>query len=282
MSTSILKTLSLGEKDFRRVSDVIYRHCGINLHDGKKGLVQSRLSKLVRQSRFDSFTEYIDYILSTEGKREFIVAVDALSTNLTFFFREKQHFDFVKKKFLPDLIARKGRESNRRIRAWSAACSSGEEPYSLAVTLTETFEHEPGWDIKILATDISTRILEKAKMGTYDQQRIEPLTPQQKQRFLTLNRAKGQKEYQVRENLKKMIRFRHLNLMDSWPFQGPFDMIFARNVMIYFDKPTQAALVNRFWQCLDGGGLLCIGHSESLTGIDHKFRYVQPATYMKM
>jgi len=282
MDLSVMRTLTFSEKDFRRISDVIYRYCGINLHDGKKGLVESRLAKLVRQSRFDSFTEYIDYILSAEGKGEFVVAVDALSTNLTFFFREKQHFDFLQQDYLPDLIARKNKESRRRIRVWSAACSSGEEPYSLAITLAETFQNEPGWDIKILATDISTRILERAKMGTYDPQRVEPLTGQQKQRFLTANRIEGRKVYQVRPELKQMIRFRHLNLMDSWPFSGPFDIIFARNVMIYFDKPTQAALVNRFSQCLASGGLLCIGHSESLTGIKHEFRYMQPATYMKM
>jgi len=282
MGLSVMRTSTLSEKDFRRISDVIYRYCGINLHNGKKGLVESRLAKLVRQSRFDSFTEYIDYILSAEGKREFVAAVDALSTNLTFFFREKQHFDFLQKDYLPDLIARKNKESRRRIRVWSAACSSGEEPYSLAITLAETFQNEPGWDIKILATDISTRILERAKMGTYDPQRVEPLTSQQKQRFLTANRIEGRKVYQVRPELKQMIRFRHLNLMDSWPFSGPFDIIFARNVMIYFDKPTQATLVNRFWQCLASGGLLCIGHSESLTGIKHEFRYMQPATYMKM
>jgi chemotaxis protein methyltransferase CheR len=282
VALSALDKLTLREKDFRRIGDLIYQHCGINLHDGKKGLVQSRLAKLVRQSRFDSFTEYIDYISSDQGKDEFTIAIDALSTNLTFFFREKQHFDYLRQSYLPDLIARKINPAHRRVRAWSAACSSGEEPYSLAITLAEAFQHKPGWDIKILATDISTRILEKAQMGTYDPQRVEPLTGQQKQRFLAANRIEGRKVYQVRNELKQMIRFRYLNLMDPWPFRGPFDIILARNVMIYFDKPTQAALVNRFWQCLDSGGLLCIGHSESLTGIEHEFRYIQPATYMRM
>jgi chemotaxis protein methyltransferase CheR len=281
MDALITKTLVLDEKDFRRISEVIYQHCGINLHDGKKSLVQSRLSKLVRKSRFDSFTEYIDFILSADGEKEFIVAVDALSTNMTFFFREKQHFDFLRQDYLPDLIKRNAKKYRHRIRLWSAACSSGEEPYSLAITLAETFQNEPGWNIKILATDISTRILEKAKMGTYDRKRVEPLTTQQKRQFLAVNRIEGHKVYQVRAELKNMIHFRHLNLMDPWPFNGPFDIIFARNVMIYFDKPTQAALVHRLWQCLGSKGLLCVGHSESLTGIEHKFSYIQPATYMK-
>lgn len=216
-----------------------------------------------------------------EGQDEFFVAVDALTTNLTFFFREKQHFDYLRQKYLPDLMVRKDREYRRCIRAWSAACSSGEEPYSLAITLAEACQQKSGWTIKILATDISTRMLERAALGTYDPQRIEPLTGQQKQRFLTANRIEGQKVYQVRKELKEMIRFRHLNLMDPWPFRGSFDIIMARNVMIYFDKPTQANLIKRFGQCLASGGLLCIGHSESLTGIEHEFCYVQAATYMK-
>ncbi|MBN1435486.1 MAG: protein-glutamate O-methyltransferase [Sedimentisphaerales bacterium] len=275
------QSLVLSDREFQRISDAIYDHCGINLHAGKRGLVQSRLSKLVRRQGFETFTKYIDYILSDEGKEEFVTAVDTLSTNLTFFFRENQHFEYLRQDYLPKLIANKSKEANKRVRVWSAACSSGEEPYSLAITLAETFAQEINWDIKILATDISTRVLERAKMGTYDIERIEPLTAQQKQRFLVANNIEGRKVFQVRRELTDMVRFRHLNLMDAWPFRGRFDIIFVRNVMIYFDKPTQAVLVKRFWDHLADGGLLCIGHSESLTGIDHSFRYVQPATYQK-
>lgn len=272
--------LILTEEEFKRVSDVIYQHCGINLHDGKKSLVRARLAKRLRESKFKSFSSYINYALSKEGTEEFYTLVDSLSTNLTSFFREKVHFDYLRHDFLPHLIEKKTAR-NQKIRMWSAGCSSGEEPYSLAITLKEELDKQGNWDIKILASDVSNRMLERARMGIYDQERIAPLTNPQRNRFLTTNRIEGNRVYQVNNELKKMICFRYLNLMESWPFKGPFDAIFCRNVMIYFDRPTQEKLVNRFWDHLGKGGLLCIGHSESLTNTQHKYRYIQPATYMK-
>jgi len=273
--------LTLTEKDFCRVRDVIYQHCGINLHDGKKSLVRARLAKLLRLGKFKTYTEYLDFVLSDAGRQEFYSFVDSLSTNLTCFFRENVHFAYLRHTFLPQLIQRKSQHNQRKIRAWSAGCSSGEEPYSLAITLLETLQNTGTWDIKILATDVSTRILEIAKMGVYEKERVEPLAGAQKQRFLIPRRMEGHTVYQVGPNLKKIISFRYLNLMDPWPFNGPFDFIFCRNVMIYFDKTTQGKLINRYYDCLDSGGLLCLGHSESLTGIQHKYLYVQPATYQK-
>ncbi|MCP4712120.1 MAG: protein-glutamate O-methyltransferase [Planctomycetes bacterium] len=273
--------MTLTEKDFKRVSDVIYQHCGINLHDGKKSLVRARLAKKLHSSKCETFTEYIDFVLSDAGRQEFYSFVDSLSTNLTYFFRENVHYEYLRNTFLPQLIKQKSQHNQRKLRVWSAGCSSGEEPYSLAITLLETLQNTGTWDIKILATDVSTRILEIAKMGTYDKDRVEPLTAAQKQRFLIPNRIEGNTVYQVNPSIKKVISFRYLNLMDPWPFHGPFDVIFCRNVMIYFDKPTQSKLVNRYYDCLDSGGMLCIGHSESLTGIQHKYHYVQPATYAK-
>lgn len=271
--------INLTESDFRQVSDIIYKHCGINLHEGKRPLVRARLAKRLREGKFKSFSQYIKYALSAEGADEFHNLVDSISTNLTSFFREKAHFAYLKDKWLPSLIAGKG--NRRRIRAWSAGCSSGEEPYTMAIVLSEVLQNQPHWDAKILASDVSTRMIEVAKMGTYDPERVEPLTAAQKQRFLAPNIIENRKVYQVSSALKQMISFRYLNLMHDWPFKGPFDFIFCRNVMIYFDKPTQEKLVNRFYDCLAPGGLLCIGHSESLTNIDHKYKYVMPATYCK-
>jgi len=271
--------LILTEEDFLRVSDVIYNHCGINLHDGKHSLVRARLAKRIRSTNFDNFSDYIDYVLSEKGRQEFVAFVDSLSTNLTSFFREKVHFDYLQDTFLPNLIQEKEKKNQHRIRAWSAGCSSGEEPYTIAITLLENIPQN--WDCKILASDVSTRILQMAQAGTYDAERVAPLTPQQKNKFLVPNRIEGHKVYQVNSQLQKMIAFRYLNLMEPWPFKGPFDFIFCRNVMIYFDKSTQQKLVNRFWDVLAPNGLLCIGHSESLTSIKHKFQYVIPATYKK-
>ncbi|MBN1763676.1 MAG: protein-glutamate O-methyltransferase [Sedimentisphaerales bacterium] len=280
---SVLDTtnLPLTEKDFQRISEVIYQHCGINLHDGKMSLVRARLAKRMRLYKYNSFTEYIDFALSEAGRTEFYSLVDSISTNLTSFFREKVHFDYIREHFIPTLIESKAGKGAHTLRAWSAGCSSGEEPYSLAITLTECLESKGHWDIKILASDVSTRILERAQAGTYDKDRIAPLNGAQKSRFFVPNRMEGVKVYQVKQSLQKIIRFRYLNLMENWPFTGPFDIIMCRNVMIYFDKATQEKLVNRFWNCQDKGGLLCIGHSESLTGINHKYGYIQPATYIK-
>ncbi len=271
----------LSEKDFRRVSNVIYKHCGINLHGGKEPLVRARLAKRMRTLKFDSFRKYVDFALSDAGKHEFHSLVDSLSTNLTSFFREKDHFQYLINPFLPNLLEKKSGLSEHKIRIWSAGCSSGEEPYSLAITLIESIPDYQKWDVKILASDISTQILDRAKQGTYDQSRVKPLTKEQKRRFLTPNNIEGEKVYQVSRELQNIICFRYLNLMNEWPCKGPFDIIFCRNVMIYFDKPTQARLIERFGQCLTKGGVLCIGHSESLSGINHKYRFVQPATYIK-
>lgn len=276
-----IHSAELSEKDFQRVSNVIYKHCGIDLNDGKKTLVRARLAKRMRALQYGSFREYIDFALSDAGQQEFHSLVDSLSTNLTSFFREKDHFQYLINQFLPKLLEKKSRLSERKIRIWSAGCSSGEEPYSLAITLIENIPDYQKWDVKILASDVSTQILDRAKQGTYAQSRVEPLTKEQKRRFLVPNNIEGEKVYQVSRELQNIICFRYLNLMKEWPCKGPFDIIFCRNVMIYFDKPTQAKLVERFGKCLTKGGILCIGHSESLAGIEHKYRFVQPATYIK-
>lgn len=283
MNTSLsdIHSAELSEKDFRRISNIIYKHCGIKLNDGKKTLVRTRLAKRMRALQYDSFRKYIDFALSQAGQQEFHSLVDSLSTNLTSFFREKDHFQYLIDQFLPKLLEKKSRLSEHKIRIWSAGCSSGEEPYSLAITLIENIPDYQKWDIKILASDVSTQILDRAKQGTYEQSRVKPLTQEQKRRFLIPNNIEGEKVYQVSRELQNIICFRYLNLMKEWPCKGPFDIIFCRNVMIYFDKPTQARLVERFGRCLTKEGVLCIGHSESLAGINHKYRFVQPATYIK-
>lgn len=280
MSALFTEEVILTEEDFRRVSQIVYDHCGINLHDGKKELIRARLAKKLRAGGFRTFSEYMEHVAEDESGREFSDFIDVLSTNLTSFFRERQHFEYVENVLLPRLIEKKQRQNNLRIRAWSAGCSSGEEPYSIAITLLENL---PGgrWDAKILATDISTRVLEKAKAGIYPAERFEPVSLQQRTKYLISKNKKGKNECEVHDCLKQMIAFRYLNLMTDWPITGPLDFIFCRNVMIYFDKPTQAVLVKRYFDLLDSGGVLFTGHSESLTGIEHRFKYIQPTIYMK-
>jgi chemotaxis protein methyltransferase CheR len=278
---SIMKDVMLTEEDFHRVSQLVYDHCGINLHGGKKELVRARLAKRLRAKNLTSFSEYIDYAVNDSTGFEFSMLVDSLSTNLTSFFREIQHFEFLQHTCLPFLMKKKSKQSRCKIRCWSAGCSSGEEPYSLAITLLDAFHGQGNWDIKVLATDISTTILSRAKAGIYDQKRIEPLSLQQVQKYLTVKRIDGEKVYEANKLLKDTIVFRYLNLIGDWPVSGPLDFIFCRNVMIYFDKPTQQRLISHFYDLLDSGGLLFTGHSESLTGIKHNFKYVQPTIYAK-
>ncbi len=280
MQTLTDQDVILSTNDFITISHLVYEHCGINLHDGKKELVRARLAKRLRLGNFKTFPEYLEHVFNDKTGKEFSILIDSLSTNLTCFFRETQHFEFLRNRFLPSVLAR---NANRkcRLRAWSAGCSSGEEPYSIAMVLLEAIERHGRWDAKVLATDISTRMLETARTGRYDEGRIKPVPAPLKHKYLVPSRSHGKRLYEVAAPLKETVIFKYLNLMKSWPIQGPLDFIFCRNVMIYFDKAVQSQLVNRFWKLLDSGGILFTGHSESLTGIQHSFKYVQPTIYMK-
>ncbi len=281
MGMLTLQDVVLGEKEFRQISDLVYEHCGINLHDGKKELVRSRLAKRLHKGRFTSFSSYIKHVLEDPTGKEFSILIDSLSTNLTKFFREERHFEYIRAQLLPRLV--KAKESRRqfRIRGWSAGCSSGEEPYSIALTLLDALGGKGCWDIKLLATDVSTRILERAQAGVYDKDRIDPIPLPLRSKYFMSRREGNKERYEVGPAMREMVIFRYLNLMKDWPIKGPLDFIFCRNVMIYFDKPTQARLIRRFYDLLGSGGVLFTGHSESLTGIEHAFKYVQPTIYLK-
>ena len=283
METFTIQNFVLTERDFRKISKLVYEHCGINLHDDKKELVRARLTKRLRKGNFRTFSDYIKHVLEDKTGNEFSILVDSISTNVTSFFREGQHFEFLQKRFLPSLLEPKRKSRDFRIRTWSAACSSGEEPYSIAITLLDTVQGQGRWDIKVLGTDISTSMLETAQKGVYDKQRVEPVLPLQRQKYLLPSHTSEQRVFEVSKSLRDVVIFKYLNLMEDWPINPPrgVDFIFCRNVMIYFDKTTQAQLVNRFWNLLAPGGVLFTGHSESLTGIEHKFKYIQPTIYAK-
>ncbi len=281
MQTLTIHDVVLSEKDFCKISQLVYDHCGINLHEGKKELVRARLAKRLRLGKFKTFPEYMKHVLEDKTGMEFSILIDSLSTNLTSFFREPQHFEFLQNRFLPALLEQKRKKRNFKIRAWSAGCSSGEEPYSMAIALLKAVQGQGRWDIKVLATDISTSMLDIAKTGIYDTERVKPVPSLQKQKYLVPHRVNGQKLFEVSKSLRNAVIFSYLNLMKDWPIKGVLDFIFCRNVMIYFDKPTQSCLINRFWDLMDSGGILFTGHSKSLTGIEHKFNYIQPTIYMK-
>jgi chemotaxis protein methyltransferase CheR len=269
---------NLPDRVFQQFSQLVYDQCGINLHDGKKALLQARLNKRLRITGITSYEEYFKYITSPGSPDEFIHFLDSVSTNLTYFFRESQHFDFLNG-VLPDLLARKQKEGVSKIRIWSAGCSTGEEPYSLAMCVLALIPDSLRWDFRILATDISTRVLEAAYRGVYSEEKVQKVPLGMRQAHFRKISENGGTLYEVSPNIKRIITFRRLNLKDAYPFKGQFDFIFCRNVMIYFDKKTQEELVNKMASFLTPGGYLFVGHSESLTGLTHKLTYVRPAVY---
>jgi chemotaxis protein methyltransferase CheR len=269
-----MMSVDLSAKHFIKISEIVHRSCGINLKPGKEALVRSRLMKRLRTYKTNSVQEYLDYIESSDGRQELALFIDAMTTNKTSFFRESEHFNYLRDHVLPDL-------KSHRLRFWSAACSSGEEPYTLAIWLREHLPGIENKDLLILATDISKRMLEKAHLAVYPAETLKDLpSPQFKKYFNPLN-GQYAGSYRITDEVRKMVRLAWLNLLESWPMKGPFNVIFCRNVMIYFDRPTQQRLINRFWELLEPGGFLFVGHSEGLSAIKHKFRYMRPATYQK-
>ncbi len=283
---AVIPEFHLSDRDFQTVRDVVYKHCGIALGEDKISLVRARISREMRVGGYDSVKAYLEHVLENRGGDSFAGFIDSISTNLTGFFREKEHFDYLEKIALPAVLARKRDAGDSRILLWCAACSSGEEPYTMAMSILETVERfgrvPLKWDIRILATDISTRMLAKARSGVYEPQQVAKVPEGLRMKYFQPVEGKdsGGRQY-VKPEVKGMVRFRHLNLIDAWPFKGPFEFIFCRNVMIYFDKGTQQGLIDRFWNCLQPDGLLFTGHSESLMGITHRFMNVKPATYRK-
>jgi chemotaxis protein methyltransferase CheR len=275
VSAAALATVPpLGADDFRCVQRIAHEWAGLAIPAGKEGLVHSRLARRLRETRHATFGEYLAWLEKGAPPAERVAVVDLLTTNKTDFFREPAHFDFLVRHVLPAAAA-----SGAPLRIWSAGCSSGEEPYTLAMVLREALP--AGHDVRILATDISTRILEKARTGRYGAEAMAGVDPARRKRWFAEQPSPQGPQWSVRDELRTMIRFAHLNLMGPWPMKGPFDAILCRNVMIYFDKPTQARLVQRYWELLAPGGHLFTGHSESLTSLEHRYRYVQPAVYAK-
>lgn len=271
----------LTDQLFEKFSRLVYQECGINLHTGKKELLQARLNKRLRVTGIPSYREYYDLITSPHNNGEIVHFLDCISTNLTYFFREPKHFEFLDSVALPKLIQSKTEERNLRIRIWSAGCSTGEEPYSLAMCILGHLQEAERWDFKILATDISTRVLQVGMKGVYPQDKIAKVPKHLQKMYFHRQSTQNGEGFEVSRKLKDIITFRRLNLKESYPFSGPFDFIFCRNVMIYFDKQTQEHLVQKMAGYLSPGGYLMVGHSESLTGLKHSLSYVQPSVYRK-
>lgn len=266
----------ISKREYDRIRTLLYEESGISLGDHKQSLVVSRLSKRLRELHLDSFEAYYEIVTQDGSGGEFTRMLDLLSTNKTDFFREPKHFEFLRDRILPTL------ESERRIRIWSSACSTGEEPYTIAMTLYEGVKDPARWDFGVLATDISTRVLAHAAAGLYAEERIRAVPQDVARRHFLKGKGKSAGLVKVKPHLSKIIRFRRLNLMsDAFPVKSPLDLILCRNVMIYFDRSTQERLVNKFHRHLKPGGHLFIGHSESLQWVNHPFKTVAPTIYRK-
>jgi chemotaxis protein methyltransferase CheR len=236
-------------------------------------MIYGRLARRLRILQLDSFDDYCD--LLTEGSPELTEFVNAITTNLTAFFRESHHFDFLINSAFPDLLTR--RSNTKKLRVWSAGCSTGEEPYSIAMTL-KSFSGFAHWDTKILATDLDSNVLERARRGIYSADKCAGI-PQSYSRFLKRNSSTG--DIKIRDDLQQQIAFKQLNLLEAWPMKGPFDIIFCRNVVIYFDQETQKRLFSRYHQILADGGYLFIGHSENLNRVSNDFLSLGKTMYKK-
>jgi len=280
MATIAGDIAELTDREFEKISDLVKALCGINLHQGKKELVKARLNKRLRALGLTNFDDYIAHVRADASGDELITMLDAISTNLTSFFRENGHFEHLAQTVLPEITSdRDG--TRRKLRIWSAGCSSGEEPYTIGIVLHEHLHDLPAWDARILATDLSTKVLAKAVEGIFTDDRLRGIPGVIAQRYFTCVQTKPERLFRVQDSVRRLVTFARLNLLESWPMTGPFDIVFCRNVMIYFDKPTQTRLIDRFWNLLGPRGMLYVGHSESLAGVKHRFDYVQPTVYRK-
>jgi chemotaxis protein methyltransferase CheR len=246
----------------------------------KRNLVVARLSKRLRALNLSNFSEYYEYLTtSSNASDELNNLINRITTNKTDFFREKHHFDFLVNEIFPTFLDTARKSGMRRLRIWSAGCSSGEEPYSIAMTVADFFKDERGWDLKILATDLDTDIIMKASKGVYSSQQITPVPIN----YLSKYFVRTSQGYEVSPNIKSMIAFRKLNLMDpSFPMKKPFDIIFCRNVMIYFDEETRKDLVIKYHNHLNDIGYMFVGHSESLMYMKHLFKFLKHTVYIKV
>lgn len=262
-------------KNFQHIKKIAYQHTGINLSDHKQNMVYGRLARRLRALGLTSFDDYID-LLEQEHSPEFGEFTNAITTNLTSYFRENHHFEYLKGTLIPELMSKNIR--TKRIRIWSAGCSTGEEPYSIAMVF-HSFAALRTWDVKILATDLDTNVVAKAKAGIYPSDRADSV-PESYLKFL--QRDKKQDMVKVKDEVRNLITFKQLNLLHDWPMKGPFDLIFCRNVVIYFDADTQRRLFNRYADILTSDGHLIIGHSENLNKVSDRFNNLGRTIYRRM
>jgi chemotaxis protein methyltransferase CheR len=276
MSQFVSVASDLSPESFGRFAEFITHELGIKMSDSKMSMVQSRLLRRVRHLQLDGLEQYVDYFFRNNDEREHFI--NAITTNKTDFFREPEHFAFLTGTVLPSLLG----GASCHVKLWSAGCSSGEEPYTLAMVVSEFARQYPGLDFSLLATDVSTLVLDRARSGVYSEEQVDPIPEALKDRYLLRSKDPAQNLVRVVPALRQKISFHRLNFMDeSYRVKEMFDVIFFRNVMIYFDRKTQESVVNKLCQHLVPGGYLFVGHSESLAGMNIPVRRLRTSIFQK-
>ncbi|MFC1563845.1 CheR family methyltransferase [candidate division KSB1 bacterium] len=280
MVEHVIKSFTISDREFQLLSSLIYDLFGIVLTDKKKTLVIGRLQSELKKRGFNSFRQYYDFVLNDKSGQSLLTLIDKISTNHTFFFREADHFEFFEKQALPNIQSFLAQRNEKEIRIWCAGCSSGEEPYTLMMLVNEYFASEKkDWNVKLLATDISTTALEKAVAGIYKNENIRNIPQTLLKKYFTKH---DDDSWVVKDILKRNLFFKRLNLMQqNFPFKNNFHIIFCRNVMIYFDSKTRGELIDKFSRFIIPEGFLFIGHSETIGRNNESFMYIKPALYQK-
>ncbi|MGB6727423.1 MAG: protein-glutamate O-methyltransferase, partial [Terracidiphilus sp.] len=270
---------SISSRDFTRLRELIYGQAGICLGPEKKTMLEARVKRRLKALELNSYTEYCDYLFGRQGLKEEIVhLIDVVTTNKTDFFREPKHFDFLVSSALPEFVSRY--ENGRQFLIWSAGCSTGEEPYTMAIVLSEFALAHPGFRFRVLATDISTTVLAKAELGVYSAEAAEAVEPTLRQKYFLRSRDQDSNRVRVVPELRRLVEFRRLNFMDSdYGLSGKVDAVFCRNVIIYFDRPTQESILKKLSHRLLPGGYMFVGHSETLHDMDLPLDPIAPALY---
>jgi chemotaxis protein methyltransferase CheR len=270
----------ISKRNFEKLARFIYDYSGIKMPPTKLTMLEGRLRRRLRATNIASFDEYCDFLFNHGGlEQEVVHLIDAVTTNKTDFFREAKHFEFLEKVALPNLL----KHGYYYLRAWSSACSTGAEPYSMAMVLSEFVEDRPDTDYTILATDLSTDVLQIARRGIYPDDMMAPVPAELRRKYVMTAAAPGRRDVRVTPRLRAKIGFGRMNLMDQkYPVGDPMHIIFCRNVLIYFDKPTQADVLARLCECLAPGGYIFIGHSESISGFDLPLKQVSNTVFQRI
>jgi chemotaxis protein methyltransferase CheR len=279
---SLIGDRAVSDEEFTLIQSLIKAQTGIALSEHKRSLVASRLGRRLRALGLPSLRTYYDYLMGPNGTAEMENFVNAMTTNKTDFFREPAHFEFLEREVLPGLMARALRTGERRIRIWSAGCSTGEEPYTISLALCETLGKMLAWDVRILASDIDTEVLRRASEAIYPQERASEIPTALLQRYFLRGTGSNAGLVKVGREIRSLVTFRRINLLEEpWPIRTLFDCIFCRNVIIYFDRTTQCRLMSRFAATLKDDGYLFLGHSESLHGVSDQFGVLRNTIYRK-